>query len=618
MNASTLEGTPIQSLFQQLYAGHSHAGEAWKRLCATLEEAGKVRNPSLQRIDELRKRNPDWYLSEQWVGMSLYVDRFAGNLQHMRDKLGYLLHLGINLVHLMPLMETPDGKSDGGYAVSNCRNVNPALGTLNDLRELAEDMRSTNTLLMLDIVMNHTSEEHPWAKAARAGDPEYRDYYYFFPDRSIPDTYDAAMPEIFPHSAPGNFTWLEEEKQWVMTVFHEYQWDLNYHNPHVFVSMLSNVLFYANIGADILRIDAPAFLWKTPGTACQNQPEVHTLLQLLRHCVDAAAPGMALLAEAIVEPEAILPYFGEGKAECQMVYGATQMALQWDALATGDTRVMQYAQPLLLSKPDKCTWIHYTRCHDDIGLGINDAWIRAAGFEPQSHRQFLYDYYSGAYVGSPARGALFGQNPETGDARISGTLASLCGLESALQSPHMTAIDESIARIMVMQAHSFLRGGIPMLFYGDEQGTLNDYNFINDPGKSDDNRWMHRPMLAQRPVKPTRERRAAEDIYEQTRNLIKMRKRLPVLADRNNTYWLPEFNKHLAAFVRTGESNLLVLLNYSLHTMEVPWLLVYEHLGYSLNYKDHYQNKSWKLHGNEGWFQIGKYQVVVLEKTGED
>ena len=145
---------------------------------------------------------------------------------------------------------------------------------------------------------------------------------------------------------------------------------------------------------------------------------------------------MALLGEAIVAPTEIMKYFGTGRytaEECDFAYHATQMALQWDALATGDIRVMMAAQHAILGKPFGTSWITYTRSHDDIGLGYEDYMIEEPGWNAFGHRNFLKDYYSGIFPGSPASGALFSSNPKTGDARISGTLASLCGLENSIE-----------------------------------------------------------------------------------------------------------------------------------------------------------------------------------------
>jgi amylosucrase len=384
------------------------------------------------------------------------------------------------------------------------------------------------------------------------------------------------MPEIFPESAPGNFTWVEPCHKWVMTVFHNYQWDLNYTNPNVLVDMMDNIFFYANLGVDILRIDAPAFIWKKAGTTCQNLPEAHDLLRLIKLCVEVATPGMALLGEAIVAPVEIMKYFGTGAftaRECDFAYNATHMAVQWDALATGDTRVMLAAQPGLLQKPYGTSWITYTRCHDDIGLGYDDHMIEQAGFQPYAHRKFIKEYYSGMYEGSPARGALFSVNPKTQDARISGSLASLCGLEAAMEQDDPMEIDMSLRKIIMMQAHSFFLGGVPVLFYGDEVAYTNDYSYLDDVGKHYDNRWMHRPVInwdknEKRNLKGTVEHK----VFSSTKKLLAIRKKLELVGDYKNIEWLHPFNIHVAGYLRSWEGQrLYCVFNFSRENAYLDW-----------------------------------------------
>ena len=471
--------TNIQLLYRELYSEHPKGKRCFDKLVNTICEAYTQRSQSLRKRDRNKLKDEAWFTSNQLMGMSLYVDRFAGSLEALKEKLPYLEELGVNLLHLMPIFESPADASDGGYAVSNFRKVDARFGTLEDLQQLQKQMLDKGMYLMLDIVLNHTSDRHEWAMKAKEGDPFYGNFFYTYPDRKKPDAFEASMPEVFPENAPGSFTWNAEMKRWVMTVFHSYQWDLNFANPEVLIAMLENIFFYANMGVDVLRIDAPAFIWKQMGTTCQNLPQAHTLLRLIRMCVEVATPGMALLGEAIVAPAEIMKYFGLGRyeaRECHFAYNATQMALQWDALATGDTRVMLAAQPLLAQKPKGSSWITYTRCHDDIGLGYDDSMIASAGFQPYAHRKFLKEYYSGVHPDSPATGALFSVNPKTQDARISGSLASLCGLEKAQKDNSSYARSIAIRKIMLMQAHSFMLGGIPILFYGDEQGLVNDYS----------------------------------------------------------------------------------------------------------------------------------------------
>jgi amylosucrase len=572
----------IESLYNELYGNRPDAPAVFTILLKSISGGYQRRPASCKDRDKAKQGETPWFLSNRLCGMSLYVDRFSQDLPGLRGKLPYFEKLGINLLHLMPLFQSPPAASDGGYAVSDFRTVEPRFGHLEDLKALRSQMNDKGMFLMLDIVLNHTSDQHDWAKKAKNGEKFYQDYYYFFADRSLPDLYDVSMPEIFPESSPGNFSFVPSCHQWVMTVFHHYQWDLNYTNPLVFISMLENILFYANLGVDILRIDAPAFIWKKLGTTCQNLPEAHTILRLIKLCVEVVSPGMAILGEAIVAPGEIMKYFGTGQYqghECDFAYNATQMAVQWDALATTKTTLLQSAQELLRQKPAWTSWINYTRSHDDIGFGFGDDLIYAAGFEPFRHRKFLRDFFSGSYPHSYARGALFSNNPKTQDARISGTLASLCGLEAALHSGIGLEINRSIARILLMQAMSFSVGGIPMLFSGDEYGAINNYLYTQDPAKSYDNRWMHRPPADwQFMDSPDRSDDPQSFIFHSMIKLISLRKELTMLTDLTNIKWLDTENEHVAGFVRKSDGeSLYCLFNFSFTETSISWWVINQH-----------------------------------------
>jgi amylosucrase len=597
----------ISHLYREIYGQHPHADERFESLIVTVIRAYRNREADLIKRDEEKSDQGTWFLNNKLMGMSLYVDRFAGNLAALPSRLPYLEDLGVNFLHLMPIFESPAGESDGGYAVSDFRKVDERFGHLSDLVALRKEMQQKGMYLMLDIVLNHTSHRHEWAEKAKSGDRHYQDYFYMYDDRWMPDQFDANMPDIFPESSPGNFTWNAACNKWVMTVFHHYQWDLNYTNPAVFRDMLDNILFYANLGVDVLRIDAPAFIWKQAGTSCQNLPQAHTLLRLIKRFVAVAAPGMALLGEAIVAPREIMKYFGTGAftaKECDFAYNATHMALQWDMLASGDTRVMLAAQHEILQKPYGTTWINYTRCHDDIGLGYDDYMIEHAGKNPFEHRKFLKEYfsYSGYQWNSPARGALFSSNPKTGDARISGSLASLCGLEKAIWENNEPAIRQSIQKILLMQAHSFFLGGVPIIFYGDEVGYTNDYSYQQDPGKSYDNRWMHRPVIDWKKNERIHVSGTTENIiFESTQKLIALRKKLKVVADHKNLTWLTPHNIHVAGYLRAyDEEKLYCIFNFSDQPAYLTWFAFKEHGNFSSQLFDHWSEKLYNIgHDNE-------------------
>ena len=609
----------IHYLFSELYKQHPEEKALFIQLIDTITDAYLQRSAALRGSDEAKEIKGNWFLSNEIVGMSLYVDSFCGSLKNMAGKLDYFKKLGVNFLHLMPVMQSPAGESDGGYAVSDFRKVDERFGTLADFKTLQQKMSTEKMYLMIDIVFNHTSHYHGWALKAKNGEKKYQDYFYMFDDRRLPDQYDATMPEIFPESCPGNFTWNEECKKWAMSIFHNYQWDLNYTNPAVLVEMLDNIFFYANLGVDILRIDAPAFIWKQLGTTCQNLPQAHMLLRLIKQCVQVATPGMALLGEAIVAPKEIMKYFGTGlytAKECDFAYNATHMALQWDALATGDTKVMLAAQHEILQKPYGTSWITYTRCHDDIGLGYDDYMIQHAGYNSFEHRRYMKDYYSGAIPGSPATGALFSVNPKTQDARISGSLASLCGLESSLNEQNAYQVEMSVRKILLMQAHSFFIGGVPMLFYGDEVGYTNDYSYLDDPAKSYDNRWMHRPVIDWEKNKKIDEEGTLEQrIFTGTQQLIAIRKKLPMVADYKNLTWLSPFNIHVAGYLRTlDEAKLYCVFNFNKQVSYLSWAAFKQHGPAPQELYDHWQNKTHTVGFDNEYLILEPYSFCLLEQ----
>ena len=558
----------IHQRYQTLYGEQPDVDRQLTRLIELLFDQYAKRSSELKQADESRELDPDWLQSQKWVGVTLYVDHFARDLKDLSKKIPYLKELGINCVHLMSLLKSPVEASDGGYSVSDYRKVNPKLGTLKDINHFAQQLHQNDMLLTLDLVLNHTSDQHQWAQKAQKGVKKYQNYYYCYPDRIVPNEFEKSLPEIFPTSAPGNFTFNKKMGRWVMTVFHDYQWDLNYQNPEVLASMLDNLLFLADQGADIIRLDAPAFLWKEIGTTSQNLPQAHLLLQLIRACTEIVAPGVKLLAEAIVAPEEIVNYFGQENAfghECHIAYHATMMALLWEALATGETRLFYKVLSELPAKPDHTTWINYLRCHDDIGLGFHDRDIYEIGLDARLHRQYLIDYYSGKFPGSPAIGAPFMANAQTGDARISGSLASLAGLERAIKSNGHQGIAQAVQQILMLHSVILSYGGLPMLHSGDEIGQLNDYTYLDQAQKANDNRWMHRPKFdwdqaALRSDNGT----VANSIFSGLQKLIKLRKSQPILRDANNCTLEYCENKHILAFLRGrgDEDQLLVLCNF--------------------------------------------------------
>ncbi|TVQ39608.1 MAG: alpha-amylase [Spirochaetaceae bacterium] len=558
----------IARLSYSLYGGRSHLEEWTRRLVDLLYTQYRARPRRAREVDRVRERNPKWYLSNQLVSTMLYVDRFAGNLAGLRRRIGHFRDLGVNLVHLMPLLDCPAGANDGGYAVRDYRAVDPRIGSMDELVALIEAFHDDGILVQLDLVVNHTSDQHQWAQRAAAGDQRYQDYYYMYEDRSIPDQFEASMPEVFPQSAPGNFTWLPEVERWVMTVFHEYQWDLNYTNPDVFLEMLDVMLYLSNCGADVLRLDAVPYLWKKIGTTGQNLDEAHTILRLFRVCASIVAPAVALMAEAVVQPAEIVRYFGTDDyagRECEMAYHVSLMVLLWDCIATRSTRLLRRGLESMPEIPRNATWFTYIRCHDDIGLGYADQDIRACGLDPFLHRRFIVDYFTGRYPGSTATGSPFMVNLRTGDARISGSAASLLGLESAIERGDRHGIETAIDCLIMLYAIVCSIGGIPIIYYGDEVGYLNDYSYLDEPDKREDNRWMHRPRIDWNKMARSQDCVTVEGrVFARMKQLIARRKELPEFAADFPAQMMDPANEHVVAYLRyCADYRTLVLANVS-------------------------------------------------------
>jgi len=482
--------------------GSDNADVLFERAVRLALDAAAARPAALRRLDRRREVDPGWFQRTRMQGYVCYVDRFCGALPELPGKLDYLAELGTTYLHLMPLLEPRPGENDGGYAVMDYRAVDPRLGTMADLEQVAGELHDRGMSLCIDLVLNHTAREHRWAQGWLAGEPEFANFYTAFPDRTMPDAYDATIPEVFPDRAPGSFSWVPEAcggaGGWVWTTFWPYQWDLDYTNPEVTLAMLGEITWLANRGVDVFRMDAVPFMWKRLGTSCQNQPEGHLLLQLLHALTRLAAPGVVFKAEAIVAPEDIVPYLGghdRYRPECELAYHNQLMVLLWSGLATGDARLPAAALRRMRPIPPTTSWVTYVRGHDDIGWAITDTDASAAGVSGFGHRRFLNDFYSGRFPGSFARGALFQENEATGDARVSGSTASLCGIEDALDRGDDEALEAGIRRLVLLYSVAYSFGGIPLLYMGDELALRNDHGYLVDPERAPDNRWMHRPPM---------------------------------------------------------------------------------------------------------------------------
>ncbi len=538
-----------------------------EQILVTAAQAWLHRPQALRELDRHRINEPEWFASEKIVGGALYVDLFSENLGRLRESIGYFKELGLTYLHLMPLFAVRPGDSDGGYAISNYRSVDPRLGTIDDLRKLAIELRAAGITLVLDFVFNHTSDDHDWAKLAQSGNREYQEFYYIFPDRRVPDQYEKTLREIFPTVRRGNFTWHDGMEQWVWTTFNSFQWDLNYSNPAVFRAMLEEMFFIADTGVDILRLDAVAFIWKEMGTSCENLPKAHKLIRAFNKLARIATPGLLFKSEAIVHPDDVVKYVSP--EECQVSYNPTLMALLWESLATRRTDLLVRSLSHRHELPKQTAWVNYLRCHDDIGWTFDDADAAALGINAYNHRQFLNRFYTGQFPGSFARGVPFQENIDTGDMRIAGTLASLAGLELAIELDSREQQELSIRRMMLLQSITLSIGGIPLIYLGEEWGILNDYDFVKDPAKAGDTRWVHRPRMRWEFLHDlgdeieSHEGSVRKSIFRSLQRMIQVRKSLPALAGQAMEL-VSSKNPHVLCFLRYHDGHrLIVAANFS-------------------------------------------------------
>jgi len=558
---------PLFEILFRLYGSRYDFHYHIERILQTAAAAWSDRPAELRSLDRHRINEPDWFQSEKVIGGALYVDLFSENLVKAREHVGYFQRLGLTYLHLMPLFAVRPGNNDGGYAISNYRSVDPRLGTIDDLRLLAADLRRAGIVLVLDFVFNHTADDHEWAQKAQAGDREYQEFYYLFPDRTVPEQYEATLREIFPTVRRGNFTWHDGMQQWVWTTFNSFQWDLNYGNPAVFRAMLEEMFFLANVGVDVLRLDAVAFIWKRMGTGCENLPEAHLLIQAFNHLARISTPSLLFKSEAIVHPDEVVKYVSP--RECQVSYNPTLMALLWESLATRQVGLIMQTLRHRHRLPEHTAWVNYLRCHDDIGWTFDDDDAAAIGIAAYDHRQFLNEFYTGQFPGSFARGIPFQENIKTGDMRISGTMASLAGLEQAIEEDDEAKKELAIRRMILLHGVTLSIGGIPLLYLGEEWGMLNDYEFVTDPAKAGDSRWIHRPKMQWDYLEELNDHidtgngSIRNRIFKSTQQLISLRKELPALAGQNMEL-INTFNSHVLGYLRIFEGHrLIVLANFS-------------------------------------------------------
>ena len=552
----------LRWLYMELYENDSMFAE----LLENMQRYYQERNAVLKQLDTEREADRGWYRQNDMLGMMLYIDNFAGNMKGVESRLDYIERCNVNYVHLMPFLETTEGRSDGGYAVSDFRKVQEKLGTMEDLESLTAACHKKGINVCMDFVMNHTSEDHEWAKKARGGDGEYMSRYFFFDNSEIPSLYEKTVPQVFPTTAPGNFTWLEDAGHFVMTTFYPYQWDLNYKNPRVFNEMMYNFLYLANRGIDIIRIDAVPYIWKELNTNCRNLPQVHTIVRMMRMITEIVCPGILLLGEVVMEPEKVVPYFGTvEKPECHMLYNVTTMATTWHTVATRNVKLLKKQLDIVNSLPKDYVFLNYLRCHDDIGWGLDYGTLMTEGIGERSHKQYLNDYFQGYTGASNSRGELYNADPVTGDARFCGTTASMCGIEKAGFRQEDAAMERAIRLDVMLHAYMFMQSGIPVLYSGDEIGQVNDYSYKEDPLKAADSRYIHRGAMNWKLAENASDPDTVEGkLFGQLGQLEQIRKREKVFVSNADTWTIDTWDNSVLCIGRYYQGEKMIgLFNFS-------------------------------------------------------
>lgn len=552
-------GPLLYQRLASLYGERPGFEEWYGELLAAIGALHAARPAELLALDACREREPDWFQRQDMLGYSAYADRFGGGLRGVGQRIDHLRKLGVRYLHLLPFLRARAGESDGGFAVASFDEVDPSLGSMDDLETLCAQLREAGISLCGDFILNHVADDHPWAQGAMAGDARLREFFHVFPDRARPDRFEQTLGQVFPEAAPGNFTHVPAMDGWVWTTFYPFQWDLNYANPAVLAEIAAAMLRLANRGIEVFRLDSTAFLWKREGTTCMNQPEAHVILQALRAIVDIAAPGVLLKAEAIVPTRDLPAYLGEpGVPECHLAYHSTLMAAGWAALAEQDTSLLRAVIAGTPALPEGASWLTYVRCHDDIGWKI--LLDEAGSMERLAEIARFFNDGAGFAAGVPFQAGAASSVHAT-----NGMAAALAGFETAA-GPATREL--ALRRLLLVHGVALAFGGLPMFYMGDELGMGNDHSYRNDPRRAIDTRWVQRPMMDELSLARRDEPDAwAGRVFGAMRALIEKRRRFPALAAGVPRAILPASEPALLALAR-GDA-FLGLFNFSERSLSV-------------------------------------------------
>jgi maltose alpha-D-glucosyltransferase/alpha-amylase len=458
-----------------------------------------------------------------------------GDLAGMAQKLGYLSDLGIDCLWLNPIYPSP--LRDDGYDISDYCAIHPDYGSLDDFVHLVEEVHRKGLRIITDLVVNHTSDQHPWFQAARRDRKSpYRDYYVW----SDTDQKYANARIIFVDTEKSNWSWDAVAGQYFWHRFYSYQPDLNYDNPAVRAEMLNVMQFWLDLGVDGFRVDAVPYLFEREGTSCENLPETHAYLKKLRAFIDKNYPGRILLCEANQWPQDVRAYLGEGD-KFHMAFHFPLMPRIFMALKKADASPIRWALDSTPSIPPGAQWCTFLRNHDELTLEM----------VTDEERQWMWQ----AYAPEPRMRLNLG---------IRRRLAPL--------------LDNDRGLIELANSVLFTLPGAPIIYYGDEIGMgdniwLPDRNGVRTPMQWDDSTsagfsqstQLYSPVIDVPPydyqtLNVAAQKANPRSLWHSIRRMIQLRKEHSTLGE-GELVWIDPGSNAILAFFRTSVDDRLLLIH---------------------------------------------------------
>ncbi len=483
-----------------------------------------------------------WY--KDAVFYEVYVRAFNdsnadghGDLRGLAQKLDYLQDLGVDCLWLLPTYPSP--LLDDGYDIADYYGIHPDYGSLQDFKDLVAAVHARGMRIVTDLILNHTSNQHPWFQAARADrDSTYRDYYVW---SDTDQRYEDARI-IFLDTERSNWTWDEQAGQYFWHRFYSSQPDLNYDNPAVRAEMQEVMKFWLDLGVDGFRADAVPYLFEREGTDCENLPETHAYLKELRRFMDEHYPGRILLCEANQWPEDVRPYFGDGD-EFHMSFHFPVMPRIFMALRKGEVSPLVWILERTPSIPETCQWCNFLRNHDELTLEM----------VTEEERQWMWQ----EYAPEPRMRLNLG---------IRRRLASL--------------LDNDQRKIELANSLLFTFPGSPIIYYGDEIGMgddiwLPDRNGVRTPMQWDSGSnagfssappdRLYAPVLSADPYSPVTvnvadQRERTDSIFHRIRQMIVVRRSHPAFG-RGEFTWISSGSNAVAAYLRSTQDERILIVN---------------------------------------------------------